>query len=76
MKNMNTKYEMVTLYAVRGRWDGRDIVEGCEVTVKTTDGREVFGLLQDVGYEQIKVCNPDKDETYEIPYSDIKDISD
>lgn len=69
-------YKMVTLYAVRGRWDGRDIVEGSEVTVKTTDGREVFGLLHDVGYEQIEVYNLDKDETYEIPYSDIKDISD
>lgn len=69
-------YEMVTLYAVRGRWDGRDIVEGSEVTVKTTDGREVYGLLQDVEDDHIEVYDLGKDETYEIPYSDIKDISD
>lgn len=69
-------FKMVTLYAVRGRWDGRDIVEGSEVTVKTNDGREIFGTLQDALYEHIEVYNLDEDETYEIPYSDIKDISD
>lgn len=68
-------FKMVTLYAVRGGWDGRDILEGTNVTVKTNDGREIFGILQDAGYEHIEVYNVDEDEIYEISYSDIKNIS-
>lgn len=69
-------FKPVTLYAVRGRWDGRDILEGSDVIVKTSDGRKISGRLEDVGYEHIDVFNYDESETYEISYGDIEDISD
>lgn len=62
------------MYAVRGRWDGRDIAEDTDVIVKTKDGKEICGRLQDVGYDDITVHDPYNEKEYRIEYENIKDI--
>lgn len=69
-------YRQVILYAVRGRWDGRDIIEGSDVIVKTKDGQEISGRLQDVGHTNITIYDYDNDTEYCIEYENIKKIED
>ncbi|MCU7380493.1 hypothetical protein OBO34_19460 [Clostridiales Family XIII bacterium ASD5510] len=68
-------YKQVMLYAVRTPC-GEDVIEGEFVGVRTKSGNEYYGILYDVGSEELKVVVvTDSDKEVSIKYSDIESLS-
>lgn len=65
-------YRQVTLYGVRTP-TGEDIIEGENVVVKTSSGKEYYGTLHDAGSEQIELIavGPESDLEVNVEYEDI-----
>lgn len=68
-------FKQVMLYAVRGHFD-HDILEHTDVTVKTTDKKEIFGNMYEVAASGIHIIQYNTEENIFIPYDEILSISD